>query len=201
MAVAQHDHRKIDPLEQETIKRVAWRLLPILVLGYFAAYLDRVNVGMAAPTMMPDLKFTSAIFGFGAGLFFIGYTAAEIPSNLILDKTGARRWIARILITWGLLSCMTAFVWNDLSFYVFRFVLGIAEAGFFPGVMLYLTWWFPSLLSVPHGRGILFGQHRLADHRAAHRRFVAAHEWIAWVARLAVAVRESRRFRRSSCRL
>ena len=84
------------------------------------------------------------MFGFGAGLFFFGYFLAEIPSNLILNKVGARRWIARILITWGIVSGLTAFVWNDWSFYAIRFLLGLAEAGFFPGVVLYLTWWFPS---------------------------------------------------------
>jgi MFS family permease len=144
MDAVQQNSRKIDPVEQETIKKVAWRLIPILVLGYFASYLDRVNVGMAAPTMMPAFGFSSAVFGFGAGLFFVGYTVAEIPSNLILNKTGARRWIARILITWGLLSGLTAFIWNDWSFYAVRLLLGTAEAGFFPGVMLYMTWWFPS---------------------------------------------------------
>jgi ACS family tartrate transporter-like MFS transporter len=135
---------EIDPLERETIRRVIWRLLPLLMLGYFCAYLDRVNVGMAASTMNQQLGFSSAMFGFGAGLFFIGYFVAEIPSNLILNKYGARRWIARILITWGIISGLTAFVWNDWSFYTIRLLLGLAEAGFFPGVVLYLTWWFPA---------------------------------------------------------
>lgn len=134
----------IEPIERETIKRVAWRLIPLLMLGYFCAYLDRSNVGMAAPTMSPDLGFSNAVFGFGAGLFFFGYFLAEIPSNLILNKAGARRWIARILITWGIVSGLTAFVWDEWSFYGVRFVLGLAEAGFYPGVVLYLTWWFPS---------------------------------------------------------
>jgi MFS family permease len=134
----------IDPLERETIRRVAWRLLPVLMLGYFCAYLDRVNVGMAAPTMNHQLGFSNAVFGFGAGLFFFGYFLAEIPSNLLLNKFGARRWIARILITWGIISGLTAFVWNDWSFYAIRIFLGLAEAGFFPGVLLYMTWWFPS---------------------------------------------------------
>jgi ACS family tartrate transporter-like MFS transporter len=136
--------RGVEPIERETIKQVAWRLLPLLVLGYFCAYLDRSNVGMAAPTMNPDLGFSNAVFGFGAGIFFLGYFLAEIPSNLILNKAGARRWIARILITWGILSGLTAFAWNDWSFYCIRFLLGLAEAGFYPGVVLYLTWWFPS---------------------------------------------------------
>ena len=123
----------VDPLERETIRRVAWRLVPVLMLGYFCAYLDRSNVGMAAPTMVKDLGFSNAVFGFGAGLFFFGYCLAEIPSNLILNKFGARRWIARILITWGIVSGLTAFVWNDWSFYIVRFLLGLGEAGFYPG--------------------------------------------------------------------
>jgi ACS family tartrate transporter-like MFS transporter len=136
--------RGVDPLERETIRRVTWRLMPLLMLGYFCAYLDRSNVGMAATTMIKDMGFSNAVFGFGAGVFFIGYFLAEIPSNLILNMVGARRWIARIMITWGVIAGLTAFVWNDWSFYSIRFLLGLAEAGFYPGVVLYLTWWFPS---------------------------------------------------------
>jgi len=136
--------RGIDPLEKETIRRVVRRLLPVLMLGYFCASLDRANIGMAATTMSPDLGFSNAQFGFGAGVFFLGYFLAEIPSNLILNKVGARRWISRILMTWGIISALTAFVWSDWSFYSLRFLLGLAEAGFFPGVLLYMTWWFPS---------------------------------------------------------
>jgi MFS transporter, ACS family, tartrate transporter len=135
---------RIDPIEQATMRRVFWRLIPLLMLGYFCAYLDRGNVGMAAPTMSPDLGFSNAVFGFGSGLFFWGYFLAEIPSNLILNRVGARMWFTRILITWGLISGLTAFVWNGWSFYTIRFALGLAEAGFYPGVVLYLTWWFPS---------------------------------------------------------
>ena len=136
--------RVIEPIEIETISRVKWRLIPLLMLGYFCAYLDRSNVGMAATTMLKDLGFSNAVFGFGAGLFFFGYFLAEIPSNLILDKMGARRWIARILITWGIIAGLTGFVWNESSFYWNRIFLGLAEAGFYPGGVLYLTWWFPS---------------------------------------------------------
>lgn len=131
-------------IEQETIRRVAWRLMPLLMLGYFCAYLDRSNIGMAAPAMMADLHFSPSMFGFGAGVFFLGYFLAEVPSNLILNRVGARRWIARILITWGIISGLTAFVWNDWSFYGVRLLLGLVEAGFYPGVVLYMTWWFPS---------------------------------------------------------
>ncbi|MBV8837603.1 MAG: MFS transporter [Alphaproteobacteria bacterium] len=136
--------KSLEPLERETIPRVAWRLLPLLMLGYFCAYLDRVNVGFAGLTMNKDLGFSAAVFGFGSGVFFIGYFLAEVPSNLILEKVGARRWIARILITWGIISGLTAFVWSEWSFYGVRFLLGLAEAGFYPGIILYMTWWFPS---------------------------------------------------------
>jgi len=136
--------KRIEPIERETIKRVAWRLMPLLMVGYFCSYLDRSNVGMAATTMVKDLGFSNAIFGFGAGVFFLGYFLGEIPSNLILNKLGARRWLARILLTWGIFAGLTAFVWNDWSFYIVRFLLGLGEAGFYPGVVLYLTWWFPS---------------------------------------------------------
>ena len=134
----------IEPIEHETIRRVTWRLMPLLMLGYFCAYLDRSNVGMAATTMIKYLGFTNAVFGFGAGLFFLGYFIGEIPSNLILNKVGARRWIARILITWGIIAALTGFVWSEQSFYANRILLGLAEAGFYPGVLLYMTWWFPS---------------------------------------------------------
>lgn len=131
-------------LERETMKRVTWRLLPLLMICYFAAYLDRVNVGFASLTMNQALGFTNAVFAFGSGIFFVGYFLFEIPSNLLLEKVGARLWIARILITWGIISGLTAFVWSAWSFYGARFLLGLAEAGFYPGIILYLTWWFPS---------------------------------------------------------
>jgi ACS family tartrate transporter-like MFS transporter len=136
--------REIEPIERETIRRVTLRLMPLLMLGYFCAYLDRSNVGMAATTMVKYLGFSNTVFGFGAGLFFLGYFLGEIPSNLILNKVGARRWIARILITWGIIAALSGFVWSESSFYVNRVLLGLAEAGFYPGVLLYMTWWFPS---------------------------------------------------------
>lgn len=142
-AIAASPH-SVDPIEQKTIKRVFWRLMPLIMIGYLCAYLDRSNVGMAATTMSSDLHFSNTVFGFGAGLFFLGYFIAEIPSNLILNKVGARRWLARILITWGIVAGLTAFVWDEWSFYGNRILLGVAEAGFFPGVVLYLTWWFPT---------------------------------------------------------
>ena len=134
----------ITDLERQTMARVARRLLPLLIACYFIAYLDRVNVGFAALTMNKALHFSSAVYGFGGGIFFIGYFIFEVPSNILLSKVGARIWIARILITWGIISGCTALVSGPTSFYSVRFLLGLAEAGFFPGIILYLTWWFPS---------------------------------------------------------
>ena len=134
----------ITQLERDTMRRVARRLLPLLILCYFVAYLDRVNVGFAALTMNRALGFTAAVYGFGSGIFFLGYFIFEVPSNILLSKVGARIWIARILITWGIISAADAFVVGPLSFYGVRFLLGVAEAGFVPGIILYLTWWFPS---------------------------------------------------------
>jgi ACS family tartrate transporter-like MFS transporter len=131
-------------LERATMARVARRLLPMLIACYFVAYLDRVNVGFAGLTMNKDLGFSSAVFGFGGGIFFLGYFIFEVPSNVILERVGARTWIARILVTWGIISGCTALVTGEYSFFSIRFLLGLAEAGFFPGIILYLTWWFPS---------------------------------------------------------
>ncbi|TNC14577.1 MFS transporter [Methylobacterium terricola] len=131
-------------LEQATMRRVAWRLVPFICLLYFIAFIDRVNIGFAALTMNKDLGFSSAVFGFGAGVFFFGYFLFEVPSNIILDKVGARLWIARVMITWGIISGAFAFVKGEHSFYTLRFLLGAAEAGFFPGIILYLSYWFPA---------------------------------------------------------
>lgn len=125
-------------------RKAARRLLPFLMLCYFCAYLDRVNVSFAALTMNRDLGLSPAAYGFGAGLFFLGYFAFEVPSNLILARVGARVWIARIMVTWSLISGATAFVTGEISFYLVRLALGLAEAGFFPGIILYLTLWFPA---------------------------------------------------------
>jgi len=135
---------EITPLERQTMAKVARRLLPMLIACYFIAYLDRVNVGFASLTMNKALGFSSAVYGFGGGIFFLGYFIFEVPSNVLLSKVGARRWIARILVTWGIIAACTAFIAGPVSFYSIRFALGIAEAGFFPGIILYLTWWFPS---------------------------------------------------------
>src|SRR5690606_19776899 len=132
-----------DQVVQGAVRRAMWRLLPFLGLCYLLNYLDRVNVGFAALTMNADLGLSAAAYGLGAGLFFIGYFFFEVPSNVILHKVGARLWIARIMVTWGIIASATAFVQGEISFYVVRFLLGVAEAGFFPGIILYLTYWFP----------------------------------------------------------
>jgi D-galactonate transporter len=133
-----------EQLEARTYAKATWRLLPFLLLCYVAAYLDRVNVGFAKLQMLNDLKFSETIYGLGAGIFFIGYFFFEVPSNVIMHRVGARVWIARIMITWAILSAATMFVSSPAMFYVIRFLLGVAEAGFFPGIVLYLTYWFPA---------------------------------------------------------
>lgn len=144
----------MDEIEKRTIGKVMWRLLPFLIVCYFVAYLDRVNVGFAALQMNAALGFSESAFGFGAGLFFIAYFLLEVPSNLALDRFGARLWIARIMLSWGIISGLFAFIRpisavtgisNEWIFYILRFLLGIAEAGFFPGIIFYLTLWFPSV--------------------------------------------------------
>jgi D-galactonate transporter len=132
------------PEQQRVLSKVLWRIVPFLLLCYIFAYLDRVNVGVASLTMNNDLGISPSEFGWSAGLFFFGYFLAEVPSNLALQAFGARKWIARILITWGLLSAATAFAVGPVSFGVLRFLLGIGEAGFTPGVFLYFTYWFPA---------------------------------------------------------
>ena len=124
--------------------KVSRRLIPIMILMFCANFLDRVNIGFAALQMNRDLGLTPEVYGFAAGILFISYTAFEIPSNLILDKVGARVWLARIMITWGIIAALNALVWDRYSLYVMRFVLGAAEAGFFPGLMVYVTRWFPA---------------------------------------------------------
>src|SRR5678815_320792 len=133
------------PLEQRTIAKVTARLVPFLIVCFFVAYLDRVNVSFAALTMNKDLGLSDSAFGFGAGIFFLAYFIFEVPSNLFLERVGARKWIARIMFTWGLLSGGMAFINGATGFYTVRVLLGIAEAGFFPGVIFYLTLWFPSV--------------------------------------------------------
>lgn len=131
-------------IKNRVMRKAFLRLIPFMGLLYFVAFLDRVNIGFAALTMNADLGFSATVYGTGAGIFFIGYFLFEVPSNVMLEKVGARRWIARIMITWGLISAAMAFVQGPISFYTLRFFLGLAEAGFFPGMILYLTYWFPA---------------------------------------------------------
>lgn len=137
-----------DDAVQRVYTKVFWRIVPFLMLCYVVAYLDRVNVGFAKLQMGQDLGFSETVFGLGAGVFFLGYFLFELPSNLLMHKIGARIWIARIMITWGLMSSAFIFVKTPTQFYAMRFLLGLAEAGFYPGVILYLTYWFPA-----HRRG------------------------------------------------
>ena len=131
-------------LEERTYHKVTWRLVPFLMLCYVVAYLDRVNVGFAKLQMLTDLRFSETVYGLGAGIFFIGYFLFEVPSNVIMHRVGARIWIARIMITWGMISGLMLFVRTPWQFYGLRFLLGLAEAGFYPGIILYLTYWYPS---------------------------------------------------------
>ncbi|EPF79584.1 MFS transporter [Acinetobacter rudis] len=127
-----------------TYKKVALRFIPFLMICYVVAYLDRINIGIAKLNMLSDLQFSEEIYGLGAGLFFIGYFLFEVPSNIIMHKIGPKVWIARIMVTWGIISALMIFVTQPWQFYVLRFFLGIAEAGFYPGVILFLTYWFPN---------------------------------------------------------
>ena len=131
-------------LQQSALRKNAWRMLPILTLAFVFNYIDRTSVGFAGLTMNKDLGLTATAFGWGAGILFIGYCVFEIPSNLALHRFGARRWLARIMVTWGVASAATAFVVGPYSFYAARFLLGVAEAGFFPGAAYLLAAWFPA---------------------------------------------------------
>ena len=142
-----------EDVETRTLSRVAWRFIPFLILCYFVAYLDRVNVGFAKLGMDADLGLSDTAFGFGAGVFFLAYFLFEVPSNIIMDKVGARRWIARIMLSWGIVSAAMAFIPQiaaatglsaEHTFYGLRILLGFAEAGFFPGIIFFLTLWFPA---------------------------------------------------------
>ncbi len=133
-----------DDLETRVVRKISWRILPFVMLLYFVSFLDRVNVGFAALTMNKAIGLTPAMYGLGGGLFFVGYFLFEVPSTFILYRVGVRVWIARVMVTWGLVAAGSAFVTGPHSFYTLRFVLGVAEAGFFPGIILYLSLWFPA---------------------------------------------------------
>ena len=175
-------------VSQAAMARVRRRLIPFLFLLYVVAYLDRVNVGFAALDMNRDLGFSAAVYGLGSGIFFVSYTLLEVPSNLMLARVGAGLWIARIMLTWGLVSAAMAFVQDATTFYVLRFLLGAAEAGFFPGIIYYLTQWFPARERGPR-RGAVHDRHghRRGDRRAALEPAAAARRHLG-TARLAVAV-------------
>jgi sugar phosphate permease len=145
-AVREADAFAMTAAERRVFARIAWRLVPILLVGYVLNYLDRSNIGFAALTMNKDLGLTASQFGVGAGVLFVSYCVFEIPSNMAMYRFGARLWLARIMITWGIVSAATAFVVGEKSFYLLRFLLGLAEAGFFPGVTFYLAAWFPAEL-------------------------------------------------------
>lgn len=144
VAAAATDLSSVSEFENATYRKVTRRLIPFLVLCYVVSYLDRINVGFAKLQMLSDLGFSETVFGLGAGIFFIGYFFFEVPSNIIMHRVGARVWIARIMVTWGLVSATTLLVRTPLQFYGVRFLLGLAEAGFFPGIILYLTYWYPA---------------------------------------------------------
>src|SRR5262249_23779276 len=131
-------------VEAITMRRVSWRLMPFLLLAYLICYIDRVNVGFAALQMNKAVGIDPKLYGLGAGIFFVGYFILEVPSNLALQRFGARTWIARIMLSWGVVSAAFALIGGPISFLVLRFLLGAAEAGFFPGVILYLTYWYPA---------------------------------------------------------
>jgi ACS family tartrate transporter-like MFS transporter len=134
-----------EALGRGTIRAVIWHVMPLLLLAYLTNYLDRINIGFAGVALRHDLNLTATMFATGAGLFFVGYFLFEVPSNLVLERIGGRRWIARIMISWGILSAAMIFVRGPASFYGLRFLLGIAEAGFFPGILFYLVCWFPAV--------------------------------------------------------
>lgn len=138
------EYSQVSAIERETMRKVAWRLLPFLTLCYVIAIIDRGNIGMASLQMNEDLGLTATAFGFASSLFFFAYFLFEVPSNLAMQKFGAKVWIARIMVTWGVITAATAFVESSTSLYIMRFLLGAAEAGFFPGVILYLTYWLPA---------------------------------------------------------
>jgi len=143
-AIAAHPPPAAADVERAAFRKAAWRLVPFLTIAYLLNYMDRNNVGFAALTMNADTGLTATQFGFGAGLLFLSYSTFEIPSNIALYRYGARTWIARIMITWGIVSAATAFVTGSQSWYLLRFLLGVAEAGFFPGITFYLATWFPA---------------------------------------------------------
>ena len=144
MPAQDHSHQTYSAADEKLFSKVGWRLLPLLIVCYVISYIDRINIGYAQLQMEKTLSFSDAAYAFGAGIFFVGYFIFEVPSNLLLEKMGARKTLLRILFLWGLAAAGMAFVKTPMQFYVLRFLLGAFEAGFFPGVILYLTYWYPS---------------------------------------------------------
>ena len=186
----------MDDIEKRVIGKVMRRLIPFLVLCYFVAYLDRVNVSFAKLHMNQALGFSEAAFGLGAGLFFIAYFLFEVPSNIFLERVGARVWIARIMISWGIVSAAFAFIpsiagatgmSNETVFYTLRLLLGACEAGFFPGIIFYLTLWFPAVYRARVISFFMLAIPSLVHHRGADLRAFAKHKR-PWIGRLAVAI-------------
>ncbi|VEA99971.1 nitrate/nitrite transporter [Klebsiella pneumoniae] len=175
-------------LEKKVMRKVTLRIIPFIMLLYFIAFLDRVNIGFAALTMNQDLGFSPTVFGLGAGIFFLGYFLFEVPSNLILHKVGARIWIARVMITWGFVSGCMAFVQGTTSFYILRFLLGVAEAGFFPGIILYLSYWFPAARRAQVTAIFMAAAPLSTALGIAGFGRTAGDAWLPWLRRLAVDV-------------
>ncbi len=175
-------------LEKKVMRKVTLRIIPFIMLLYFIAFLDRVNIGFAALTMNQDLGFSPTVFGLGAGIFFLGYFLFEVPSNLILHKVGARIWIARVMITWGFVSGCMAFVQGTTSFYILRFLLGVAEAGFFPGIILYLSYWFPAARRAQVTAIFMVRSSPVDSTGIAGFGRTAGDAWLPWLRRLAVDV-------------
>ena len=148
---------ELDPIAKSCLRKVSWRLLPLLFGMYVITYLDRANAGFAKLQMETALDFSPRVFGLGLGLFYVGYMLLEIPGALFVEHWSARKWFTRILITWGVCSMCTALVSNETEFYVARFLLGLAEAGFFPGVIIYFTHWFPKRVRSRAMSGMLIG--------------------------------------------
>src|SRR6185437_4815152 len=142
-ALDSEDHSSANWLERSMIAAISWRILPLIGVGYLFALMDRINVSFAALQMNQELGFSATVYGLGAGMFYLAYALFEVPSNMMLTRFGARRWLARIMFTWGLLAGGMMLVRTPIEFYAMRFLLGMAEAGFFPGVVYYLSHWFP----------------------------------------------------------
>ena len=134
-----------NPAYKAVFSKIDWRIIPLLLIAYMVAYLDRINIGYAQLQMKQTLPFDDAVYGLGAGIFFVGYFLFEVPSNLLLERIGARKTLLRIMVLWGAAACAMMFVSTPFQFYIVRFLLGAFEAGFFPGVILYFTYWYPSV--------------------------------------------------------